>query len=107
MAITLLSGKEHRDGKEIGNSKNAENEKIVDEEIDNKKVESEKVEIEKQEIQIDDRRKQRKRTSLHQKAPCLGMTWGRGTVSRQGMTWCRGMVSRHGLARGLKHHVMA
>ena len=64
MAITVRSGKEVRDGKELGNSKNDENrkvdnEKIVDEEVDNKKVENEKVEAEKQELQMDKKEEKR------------------------------------------------
>ena len=70
MAITLRSGKELGDGKELANSKNAkngkvDNEKIVDEEVDNKKVEDEKVDVEKQEVQVDKKEEKREETSLH------------------------------------------
>ena len=53
MVITLRSGKELVDVKELGNSKKVENEKIVNEEVDNKKVENEKVETKKQDVQMD------------------------------------------------------
>ena len=53
MAITMRSGKELGDGKELGNSGKVENEKIVDEEVDNKKVENEKAKTKKQEVQKD------------------------------------------------------
>ena len=64
MAITLRRGIELGDGKELGNSKKAENENVenenfVDEDVDNKKVENKKVESEKKDLQMDKKKEER------------------------------------------------